>query len=151
MVGATLSDKTIGIDIDHKNMLRLLKVYFNSRMIAEPVSVMETKHGFHLRIPKRTSLWRQIEVRLMLSDCKGRLTFDELKLEMGLIELYDTLFEFKKGKDDRWHSEEPFNVLSEPFWYVRGKLLRGKIGRRWSRRQKRMLRDFEKKRGRRPV
>jgi hypothetical protein len=120
--------------------MRLLKVYFNSRMIAEPVGVMETKHGFHLRIPKRTSLWRQIEVRLMLSDCKGRLAFDEMKIDMGLIELYDTLFEFKKGKDDKWYSEEPFNVLSEPFWYVRGKLMRGKIGRRWSRRQKRMLR-----------
>ena len=57
----------IGIDIDHKNILRLLKTYFNARLIAKPVDVKETKHGFHLRIPKRTSLWRHNEVRLMRS------------------------------------------------------------------------------------
>jgi hypothetical protein len=127
----------IGIDIDHKNQLRLLKVYYNAGMIAKPVDVKETQHGFHLRIPKRTSLWRRHEARLMLCDCKGRLAFDELKLGMGLTELYDTLFESKKGEDGKWHSEEPYDVLAEPFWYVRGKLLRGKTGRRWSRWQKR--------------
>lgn len=127
----------IGVDIDSKNQMRLLKVFFNAKMFAEPVDVKETTHGFHLRIPKRTSLWRHHEARLMLSDCKGRLAFDELKLDMGLTELYDTLFESKKGEDGKWHSEEPYNILSEPFWYVRGKLLRGKIGRRWLRRQKR--------------
>jgi hypothetical protein len=138
VAGVTLTKGTIGIDIDHKNMMRLLKVYFNARMIAEPVDIRETKHGFHLRIPRRTSIWRQIEVRLMLSDCKGRLAFDELKLDIGLTELYDTLFEYKKGPDGKWYSEESFNVLSEPFWSVRCKLLRGKIGRRWVRWLKRM-------------
>lgn len=138
MAGVTLTDRTIGIDMDHKNTLRLLKTYFNARMIAEPVGVMETKHGFHLRIPKRASLWRQIEVRLMLSDCKGRLAFDELKLDIGLPELYDTLFELKKGRDGKWYSEQSFNALAEPFWYVRSKLLRGRVGRRWSKWQKRM-------------
>lgn len=134
-----MSYKTIGVDIDSKNQMRLLKAYYNAGMIAKPLDVKETKHGFHLRIPKRTSLWRAIETRLTLGDCRGRLSFDELKLRMGLAELCDTLFEFKKGKDGKWHSEEPFNALAEPFWYVRGKLLRGKTRRRWERWQKRML------------
>lgn len=131
-----MGDRTIGIDIDHKNQMCLLKVYFNSKMIAEPVDVRETKHGFHLRISKRTSIWRQIETRLLLSDCKGRLAFDELKLGMGLLELTDTLFEFKKGKDGVWREEEPVDtktLLSEPFWSrANGK------HRRWMRWQRKL-------------
>ena len=72
-----MGDNTIGIDIDHKNQTRLLKTYFNARMIAEPVDVRETRHGFHLKIQKRTSILRQIEANNMKkSDNRAKVLLD---------------------------------------------------------------------------
>jgi len=109
----------IGLDIDQRNHFRILKAYFNAKAICpgKHIAVVGTAHGFHVRIPTKVKdIWKIHQVRLLLGDCKGRLSFDELKLQMGLFELYDTLFESKKSGEEEWNDEEPINVLAEPLW-----------------------------------
>jgi len=109
----------IGIDLDQKNMFRIIKVFFNAKSICpgKHIAVTTTKNGYHVRIPSKIKdTWTIHQIRLLLGDCKGRLSFDELKLQMGLIEIYDTLFESKKSGDDDWADEQPTNVLAEPMW-----------------------------------
>lgn len=79
------------------------------------VEVLETGHGFHLKIWKSHSVDENIEVRRMLGDDPDRLFIDELRRRIGLEHWIDTLFSFKreKGKVTR---EEPYNILSLPFW-----------------------------------
>jgi len=79
------------------------------------VDVLETGHGFHLKIWKPHSVDENIEVRRCLGDDPDRLFIDELRRRIGLEHWIDTLFSFKreKGKVTR---EEPYNILSLPFW-----------------------------------
>lgn len=122
----------IGIDLDSRNVFRLLKVYFNAKAIAEP-DIKETQHGFHLRLPLDVDIQDQLMIRQMLCDDKERIAWDEIKLQMGLVELIDTLFEAKQGKDDKsWHYEEPVNPFSEPFWQAR-KTINRKRYKAWLR------------------
>lgn len=62
------------------------------------------------------------------------MAYDDLKIEMGLFDLFDTLFESKRGKGEKWSDEEPVNPLAEPFWVAR---MRIKIRRlkAWERKQ----------------
>lgn len=105
----------IGIDIDTKNQFELLKKYFNSRRFGE-CETYETLHGFHIHIfvPYRDSEHNML-VRYIIGDCQNRMELDEARLRFGFDGLIDTLFEYKKvhGVVSR---EEPFNILSLPFW-----------------------------------
>jgi len=122
----------LGIDLDSKNHFRMLKVYFNAKAIVEP-DIKETQHGFHLRLPLDVDIQDQLTIRHLLSDCKERMAWDEIKLQMGLVELVDTLFEAKQGKDDKcWHHEEPFNPLAQPFWEPR-KTIKNRRWKAWLR------------------
>jgi hypothetical protein len=125
----------IGLDIDSKNVFRLLKAYFNSASIAR-VEVSSTHHGFHLRIRKRVERIKQMQIRATLEDCKGRLEFDEMKVRAGLYELVDTLFEYKKPQKDKvWSKEERVEkVLAPPFWEPRIALKRA----RWKKWKKKL-------------
>ena len=127
----------IGLDLDSKNVFRLLKVYFNSTSIAR-VEVSSTRQGFHLRIRKRVGIMKQMQIRANLGDCKGRLEFDELKIRAGLFELVDTLFEYKKPEKEKvWTKEESIeNVLATPFWEPRVALKRSRF-KKWERRKRR--------------
>ena len=138
----------IGIDIDSKNKFRLLKAYFNSASIAE-VEVTSTFHGFHLRIGKRAGIDEQMQIRLIIGDCKGRVWIDELKIRAGLFDIIDTLFEFKKTADADgkifsakhkkalgWNREEKVeNVLAPPFWEPRVALKRVRW-KKWQKKQR---------------
>lgn len=120
----------VGVDRDRKNRFRLLKAFFNGRLYGE-VDTRETKNGFHLRVKggREFTVVENMHIRLHLCDCKGRMAYDDLKLEMGLVEMFDTLFESKQGiKDNDWTDEEPINPLAEPFWVARMRLKR----RRWN-------------------
>lgn len=105
----------IGLDVDGKNQLRMLEKYFNASKIGR-TEIKETAHGYHIRIFKRASIRKNIQTRLHLGDCKGRLQFDDIKIYfLKLPEWFDTLFEGKRGRDGKWHFEEDFNPLSLPF------------------------------------
>jgi hypothetical protein len=106
----------IGIDVDGKNQLRMLKRYFNAQNIGR-VEIKETQHGFHIRIFKRASIRQNIQSRLYLGDCIGRLQFDDMKIYfLKLPEWFDTLFEGKRNRGGKWHFEEDFDPLSLPFF-----------------------------------
>jgi hypothetical protein len=113
----------IGIDVDSKNQLGMLKRYFNAQKIGR-VEIKETQHGYHIRIFRRASIRQNIQTRLRLGDCIGRLQFDDIKIYfLKLPEWFDTLFQAKCTRDDKawnrqgkWHFEEDFNPLSPPFF-----------------------------------
>lgn len=109
--------RRIGLDLDGKNQLRLLKAYFTARHMFPNirVDVLETGKGFHLKIWTVNDVDENIEVRRCLGDDADRLFVDELRRKMGLEGWIDTLFSFKRerGKVTR---EEPYNILSLPFW-----------------------------------
>ena len=118
----------IGIDYDGANYFRALKIYFNCASIAR-TEISETHNGLHFRIKKKAGLIKQMHTRLNLSDCKGRVAFDELKIRAGLFELVDTLFKYKKS-DGPWFQECPISegdLLAPPFWECRIALKR----KRW--------------------
>jgi hypothetical protein len=126
----------IGLDIDSKNRCRLLKAYLNSASIAR-VEVYSTAHGFHLKIRKHAGIAKQMQTRLYLGDCKGRLWIDELKIAAGLFELVDTLFEFKKTMQNRgrWNREELIeDMLAPPFWEPHIALKRARW-KKWEKKQ----------------
>jgi len=110
-----MRENRIGVDLDGKNRFRLLKAYFNALNLGE-VIVSETRRGYHLRILKRVPVEKALEIRRYLGDDVERLGYDELKLEMGLIEWVDTLFEIKKDVDGKITREKRINPLAEPFW-----------------------------------
>lgn len=107
---------TIGLDVDSKNQLRMLEKYFNSSKIGR-TEIKETQHGYHIWIQKRAGIRQNIQTRLCLGDCKGRLEYDDIKIYfLKLPEWFDTLFEGKLTREGmKWHFEEDFNPLSLPF------------------------------------
>lgn len=105
----------IGVDLDTKNRFRLLKAYFNARQISEPI-LKETLHGVHMRIPIKTDVATNLEIRALLGDDPIRMNFDEMKISLNCPEAVDTLFFMKIGRDGKVSYEEDFNIMSEPFW-----------------------------------
>ena len=107
----------IGVDLDSKNMFRLLKTYFNGLRFGR-VDVKETRNGFHIRIftRKTFSIKEKLNIRRLLGDDPERLGWDEIKLIMGAERFIDTLFEVKRINGKVVSREEPFNPLSLPWW-----------------------------------
>jgi hypothetical protein len=85
------------------------------------VDVRATNHGYHYRITKqglgKYPRATRRALRALLGDDSNRLYFEELELLHGITDWEDTLFEAKRGRDGKWHFEEPVdNVLAMPFW-----------------------------------
>jgi len=104
----------IGLDLDRKNRFELLRRYFNAKNLGK-VIVTETRHGFHLRIfvERDIPLEKTLELRRILGDDAERLGYDELKLQVGLEDWIDTLFEVKKDFDGIITFEREINPLLE--------------------------------------
>lgn len=105
----------IGIDLDNKNQFQLIKTFINASNIAK-TEVSETQRGHHFRIRKRCGLIKSLMTRYNLGDCKGRQEYDEMKLRIGLPEIFDTLFISKKKREGHWHEEQQTDPLSLPFF-----------------------------------
>ena len=120
-------DMRIGIDIDHRNQFQLLKTYFNARRFGD-VQVYETHKGYHVIIllDKPLDPKIKLEIRKILGcDDTERIETDEKRLEHGLEECMDVLFNSKylviNSKYGlrfiRKISEEyPCNILGVEFW-----------------------------------
>jgi hypothetical protein len=101
----------------------MLEKFFNASNIAR-TEIKETKNGFHIRIFKRAGIRQNIQIRLHLGDCKGRLQFDDIKIYfLKLASWFDTLFIAKCTRDNdawngqgKWHFEQDFAPLSLPFF-----------------------------------
>ncbi len=102
---------TVGIDIDNHSGYELLKTYLNARKYGR-VRTWYTKHGFHLIIylNKSISIKDTIMLRRILGDDIKRLWFDEIKIELGLTNLIDTLFEWKKYPDGSFYKRWEFCI-----------------------------------------
>ena len=108
----------IGIDIDTKNQSELLRKYFNSRLISEDIETYETRGGyhFHIRMDSRTKE-ENLHIRRMIGDCKNRIELDEYRT----IKYIDVMFFYKETKNRGKKiisREEPFNILSEPWFKI---------------------------------
>lgn len=98
--------KAEGLDLDSENQFQLLMKYFNLRSMKGEVRVMKTGSGYHLRVEEGIS----VEEARILGDCKGRVKYWE---QQG----FTFTFQEKLGI----YTEEEVNVMSEPFWIVKGK------------------------------
>lgn len=133
----------LNVDRDNRNRLRLLRTYFNMRYLGlgEP-KCFATRGGFHIKLDTTLSIADNMHIREHLGDCRGRLSLDDTKIELGLYSMVDTIWEEKRHYDKRWTKEEPITPLAEPFlvcrimrkevraWRRSGKLQRRKIKRR---------------------
>ncbi|MEW5937976.1 MAG: hypothetical protein AB1665_09220 [Candidatus Thermoplasmatota archaeon] len=122
----------LGVDLDTKSLLRLLRAYFNARAICEDVRVEETARGFHLKL---YGLPSNLEVRLGLGDDFDRVECDRWRLRAGLGHFVDTLFDGKRVGRGPWVKPTPVDPLTPPFWttiYPKEKLRRLEAWRRRS-------------------
>ena len=99
-----LKEVDLGIDLDSKNQFKLLKAYFNARLLGD-VKLYETRKGYHIKVKTRTNVFH----RAGLGDDKDRLFLSELRGGD------DVLFDYKDGRwveelDDDW-------ILRLPFWH----------------------------------
>lgn len=92
--------KTVGIDLDAHNGYELVKAVINARRFGE-VKTFYTRHGFHLIIQTEhpITVEESMYLRHLLGDDKKRLEYDEAKIELGLLNLIDTLFMVKVYPD----------------------------------------------------
>jgi hypothetical protein len=107
----------IGIDIDDKNILNLMVVYYGMKNLTDIVQVYETKHGFHvLGYFPNVDVEKSFTIRHLLRDCKGRLGLDMMRFNGGVEkDFLDVLFEDKIKKGVR-SGETYFYIDSMPFW-----------------------------------
>ena len=109
-----LSNK-VGVDLDGKNMFRLVKSYFNMlhRYGLEP-EVYETERGYHLIVRGVKS---DLYDRLALGDDPVRVELSEIRARVsGYVD--DVLFDWK-FKNGRWYKREKLDddwLFRLPFW-----------------------------------
>jgi hypothetical protein len=129
------------IDHDTKSKLRLLMTVINGSRFGS-VDVRSTHHGHHYRItkeglgkyPRKT----RRALRALLGDDSNRLYFEELEMLHGIMDWEDTLFEAKRGRDGKWHFEEPVdNVFALPFWSTARTVKRPELSRKQLKRRRR--------------
>lgn len=107
----------VGIDLDTKNRLKLLKTYFNAKRFSKAVICYTTRNGYHVHIGiKNRSSQDNMHIRRILGDCLMRLEIDEARLRIGCDDNIETLFHWKRTPDGEVSREELMNPLSEPFW-----------------------------------
>ncbi|MEM0121275.1 MAG: hypothetical protein QXZ22_08620 [Sulfolobales archaeon] len=94
----------IAIDLDSKNQLQLLKVYFNARHISDKVEVFETQRGYHILV---WGIKHNIDLRRYLCDDTDRIENDLLRDKYT----QNVLFNIKDNKENEFIT----NILSLPF------------------------------------
>jgi len=109
-----LSNK-IGIDIDGKSQLKLIKAYFNMiHRFGKVPEVYETDRGYHLIVRGVKS---DVYDRLALGDDTTRVELSEMRSRVsGYVD--DVLFDYK-FKGGKWYSREKLDddwLFRLPFW-----------------------------------
>ena len=109
--------RRIGVDLDNPTQLKLLKTFFNASHFFpdSKIEVLETGHGYHIKVWRNHLLQDNFTVRMCLGDDQMRLEADEFRVRLGLDHWVDTLFSFKK-QDGKITREQPCNFLANPFW-----------------------------------
>jgi hypothetical protein len=128
----------ITVDNDSRSELRMLMTVINASKLGR-VDIRSTAHGYHYRIFKeglgRPPRKARRDLRRLLGDDSSRLYFEEIEELHGLTQWEDTLFEAKRGRDGKWHFEEPVdNPLALPFWSAAtARKLEPKPRKEWNR------------------
>ena len=87
----------ISIDLDEKDELSLLKVYYNLKYLFpnEEIIVRETKRGYHIKVEKEVDVQTNLQIRRILGDDTYRLQLSEKRIT--LPPTVDVLFYLKKA------------------------------------------------------
>jgi len=109
----------VGVDIDGGRR-KMLQCYFNAKQFGE-VTVMETRHGYHLYIlvDRELTVEENFYMRRVLGDDWQRLQYDELKRDLGLIDFIDTLFVTKRERDGSTYHVKEIDPLTPPMYVPR--------------------------------